>query len=119
METPKFIAYYWVSTDRQGHSGLGLEAQQQAVCGFLAGRGELIESFTEIESGRKMTAPNSCPRSMPAVITKPPLSLPNSTDWQREMASLWLFLIEHDVESTNNRAERALRFGVLWRKTNP
>ncbi len=53
METPKFIAYYRVSTDRQGRSGLGLEVQQQAVCDFLAGRGELIEAFTEIESGRK------------------------------------------------------------------
>jgi transposase len=35
---------------------------------------------------------------------------------QREMASLWVFLVEHGVEPTNNRAERALRFGVLWRK---
>jgi transposase len=35
---------------------------------------------------------------------------------QREMASLWVFLGEHGVEATNNRAERALRFGVLWRK---
>jgi transposase len=35
---------------------------------------------------------------------------------QREMASLWVFLAEHGVEATNNRAERALRFGVLWRK---
>lgn len=35
---------------------------------------------------------------------------------QREMASLWVFLSEHGVEATNNRAERALRFGVLWRK---
>jgi DNA invertase Pin-like site-specific DNA recombinase len=57
METPKFIAYYRVSTDRQGRSGLGLEAQQQAVCDFLAGRGKLIESFTEIESGRKKDRP--------------------------------------------------------------
>lgn len=57
METPKFIAYYRVSTDRQGRSGLGMEAQQQAVCDFLAGRGELIESFTEIESGRKNDRP--------------------------------------------------------------
>jgi transposase len=32
------------------------------------------------------------------------------------MASLWVFLVEHGVEPTNNRAERALRFGVLWRK---
>jgi len=35
---------------------------------------------------------------------------------QREMASLWVFLSEQGVEATNNRAERALRFGVLWRK---
>lgn len=35
---------------------------------------------------------------------------------QREIASLWVFLGEHGVEPTNNRAERALRFGVLWRK---
>jgi transposase len=35
---------------------------------------------------------------------------------QREMASLWVFLSEAGVEATNNRAERALRFAVLWRK---
>src|SRR5262249_1326235 len=34
----------------------------------------------------------------------------------REMDSLWVFLSPHGVEPTNNRAERALRFGVLWRK---
>jgi transposase len=34
----------------------------------------------------------------------------------REMDSLWVFLAHHGVEPTNNRAERALRFGVLWRK---
>jgi hypothetical protein len=52
MKTPKFIAYYRVSTDHQGRSGLGLEAQQQAVCDFLAGRRELIESFTKMGSIR-------------------------------------------------------------------
>jgi transposase len=34
----------------------------------------------------------------------------------REMDALWVFLAQHGVEPTNNRAERALRFGVLWRK---
>jgi transposase len=34
----------------------------------------------------------------------------------REMDSLWVFLAQHNVEPTNNRAERALRCGVLWRK---
>ncbi len=33
-----------------------------------------------------------------------------------EMESLWVFLETEGVEPTNNRAERALRFGVLWRK---
>jgi transposase len=37
---------------------------------------------------------------------------------QREMASLWVFLCEHGVEPTNNRAERSLRFAVLWRKSS-
>ena len=32
------------------------------------------------------------------------------------MDSLWVFLVQHGVEPTNNRAERALRCGVLWRK---
>ena len=34
----------------------------------------------------------------------------------REMDSLWVFLTQYGVEPTNNRAERALRCGVLWRK---
>ena len=34
----------------------------------------------------------------------------------KELGSLWLFLDENGVEPTNNRAERALRFAVLWRK---
>jgi transposase len=37
---------------------------------------------------------------------------------QREMASLWVFLCEHGVDATNNRAERSLRFAVLWRKSS-
>lgn len=53
----RFIAYHRVSTDRQGRSGLGLEAQQQAVTTFLAGRGELVAEFTEVESGRRSDRP--------------------------------------------------------------
>jgi transposase len=34
----------------------------------------------------------------------------------REMDSLWVFLSHQGVEPTNNRSERALRFGVQWRK---
>ena len=49
-----YIAYYRVSTDRQGASGLGLDAQRQAVAGFV-GNGQLVAEFTEIESGRRHT----------------------------------------------------------------
>lgn len=58
MKTRPYIAYFRVSTQRQGRSGLGLEAHQQAVNVFLHGHGELIiDSFTEIESGRKNDRP--------------------------------------------------------------
>lgn len=48
----KFVAYFRVSTDRQGKSGLGLDAQRAAVAKHI-GQSELIAEFTEIESGRK------------------------------------------------------------------
>ena len=53
MQQAKFIGYYRVSTQRQGVSGLGIEAQQAAVGNYLRGRGELVGAFVEVESGRK------------------------------------------------------------------
>lgn len=52
-----FIAYYRVSTDKQGRSGLGLDAQKQAVEAFVAGRGTIIKEFTEVESGKRSDRP--------------------------------------------------------------
>jgi DNA invertase Pin-like site-specific DNA recombinase len=53
-----FIAYYRVSTKRQGQSGLGMEAQQAAVMRYVEStNGKLIGSFNEIESGRKDDRP--------------------------------------------------------------
>jgi len=45
----KYVAYFRVSTERQGQSGLGLEAQQAAVKAYAD---SIIHSFTEIESGK-------------------------------------------------------------------
>jgi hypothetical protein len=43
-----------VSTDRQGKSGLGLEAQREAVMSYLnGGRWTLAAEFTEVESGKR------------------------------------------------------------------
>jgi DNA invertase Pin-like site-specific DNA recombinase len=50
--TGKFIAYYRVSTARQGGSGLGLEAQQKAVADYLNGGEWELEEYVEIESGK-------------------------------------------------------------------
>ena len=49
-----FVAYYRVSTDRQGESGLGLEAQRAAVARFIGGA-SLLSQFQEIESGKNHT----------------------------------------------------------------
>lgn len=52
------IAYFRVSTARQGESGLGLEAQQSAVEQFaVASQMELLDAFVEVESGKKKDRP--------------------------------------------------------------
>lgn len=54
----KVVAYYRVSTAQQKRSGLGLEAQRMAVSRFISERrAELVEGFTEIESGRMNARP--------------------------------------------------------------
>jgi DNA invertase Pin-like site-specific DNA recombinase len=52
-----FITYLRVSTDRQGKSGLGLEAQRAAVADHVAGKGWIAAEFVEIESGKKNDRP--------------------------------------------------------------
>lgn len=52
----RYVAYYRVSTARQGKSGLGLDAQRHAVLSHLNGVTPLSE-FTEVESGRKNDRP--------------------------------------------------------------
>src|SRR6516164_1669054 len=52
MLTP-LIAYYRVSTHKQGKSGLGLEAQRKAVADFARNeRLEVVQEFTEVETGK-------------------------------------------------------------------
>jgi DNA invertase Pin-like site-specific DNA recombinase len=58
MASGKFIAYLRVSTERQGRSGLGLDAQQAAITQFLnGGSWQLVGTYVEVESGRKDDRP--------------------------------------------------------------
>jgi DNA invertase Pin-like site-specific DNA recombinase len=52
-----YVTYLRVSTDRQGKSGLGLEAQRKAVADHVAGKGEIAAEYVEIESGKKNERP--------------------------------------------------------------
>ncbi len=73
-----FIAYYRVSTAKQGKSGLGLEAQRAAVANYLnGGNWRIIGEFTEVESGRNSDRPKlklalaaARVRQIPIVVAK-------------------------------------------------
>jgi DNA invertase Pin-like site-specific DNA recombinase len=56
----RYVAYLRVSTDKQGASGLGIEAQRESIRSYLARvnhGAQLIEEFSETESGRKSDRP--------------------------------------------------------------
>ncbi len=53
----KFVTYLRVSTERQGLSGLGLEAQREAVAAYVLNHGEVVAEFVEIESGKQSDRP--------------------------------------------------------------
>lgn len=53
LDMTKYVAYYRVSTVKQGKSGLGLQAQQDAVIHYTRGKGVILGEFTEIETGTR------------------------------------------------------------------
>jgi DNA invertase Pin-like site-specific DNA recombinase len=59
MHTPRtLVAYYRVSTDKQGASGLGLEGQKACVEAYAAAtQGRILASYQEVESGTKSDRP--------------------------------------------------------------
>ena len=57
MKNQKYIAYYRVSTDKQGVSGLGLESQKDAVRKYLKDKYPPDFHFKEVESGKSSDRP--------------------------------------------------------------
>ncbi len=58
MAEGRFVSYLRVSTAKQGHSGLGLEAQRKAVADYLnGGQWQLVTEVVEIESGKRSDRP--------------------------------------------------------------
>lgn len=58
MAKGRFVSYLRVSTAQQGRSGLGVEAQREAVAAYLnGGKWTLVQEFVEIESGKRADRP--------------------------------------------------------------
>ncbi len=84
-----FIAYYRVSTAKQGASGLGLEAQRKAVADYLnGGHWRIAAEFTEVESGRKAARPELEKALAAARLHKAPLIVAKLDRLTRSVAFL-------------------------------
>lgn len=68
MADGKFVAYYRVSTAQQGQSGLGLDAQREAVMRYLSTGGwPPLAEFTEVETGKGSNALDRRPQLQAAL----------------------------------------------------
>jgi DNA invertase Pin-like site-specific DNA recombinase len=85
----RFIAYYRVSTDQQGRSGLGLEAQKETVRGFLnGGDWTLVDEVIEVESGRLADRPQLARALAQCRIMRATLVVANVSRLTRSVAFL-------------------------------
>jgi len=71
------VAYFRVSTERQGRSGLGLNAQRERCAAFAAGNGmEVADAFTEVETGKGSDALDRRPQLAAALAAARRLRCP-------------------------------------------
>ena len=89
MAAGGFVAYYRVSTAKQGASGLGLEAQQAAVSSYLnGGEWRIVGAFTEVESGKSSDRPELAKALAAARLHRAPLVVANVSRLTRSLAFL-------------------------------
>lgn len=93
-----FVAYYRVSTNKQGKSGLGIEAQRAAVANYLnGGEWQIVGEFTEVESGRQSDRPELDKALAAARVRRIPLIVAKVDRLTRSVAFLSR-LLEAGVE---------------------
>ena len=105
----RYVAYLRVSTDKQGRSGLGLEAQRKAVQDFVAGRGELVSEFVEVESGKNNDRPQLA-RALAEAKDKGAVLLIAKLDRLARNVAFIANLLEAGVEVTAADMPSATRF---------
>ena len=89
MAAGDFVAYYRVSTTKQGQSGLGLGAQRTAVTAYLnGGKWRVVGEFTEIESGRSSERPELARALAMARLRRVPIVVANVSRLTRSLAFL-------------------------------
>jgi DNA invertase Pin-like site-specific DNA recombinase len=97
-----FVAYYRVSTRKQGRSGLGVAAQREAVANYLnGGEWRVIGEFTEVESGRRADRPELEKALAAARVHRAPVVVAKVDRLTRSVAFL------------SRLWRRALTFGLL------
>jgi DNA invertase Pin-like site-specific DNA recombinase len=82
------VAYYRVSTDKQGRSGLGLEAQREAVRNFMGNDFPPLREFTEVESGKLSSRPELASALAVAKMLRVPLVVAKVDRLARNVAFL-------------------------------
>lgn len=105
----RYVTYLRVSTDRQGKSGLGLEAQRQAVASHVSGKGEVVAEFIEIESGKRNDRPQLATALAEAKRTSSMLLIAKLDRLARNVAFI-ANLLEAGVEVTAADMPEANRF---------
>ncbi|MBF9237462.1 recombinase family protein [Hymenobacter sp. BT683] len=110
-----FVAYYRVSTVRQGESGLGLEAQQATVLRHVAANAGTISSeYIEVESGKKNNRPKLMAALAEAKATSSTLIIAKLDRLSRN-ASFLLSLMDAGVNfvAVDNPHANPLTLGLL------
>lgn len=82
------VAYYRVSTDKQGRSGLGLDAQREAVRRFMGDDYPPVREFTEVESGKLSSRPELAKALAAAKMLRLPLVVAKVDRLARNVAFL-------------------------------